>query len=202
MPYKVFTAGEEALAADVNNYLMSQTVSRHASASARTAAIASPTKGQMTVLDTDVFDQQVYTGSAWASMPWSFAHFVHQTGYGPFSPSVNVTLGLPAVTFPRACSAIWQLQVYVTRSSGTGGSAFNFGAVTNGAVAPTTAPLSAYNLNPFEAITIPITAFFRNVAAGANFAPGINAVGGGGGVTIDIGAISGWVTAFTPGSEF
>lgn len=65
MPYQVFTAGQEALAADVNSLLMSQTVSRFASASARAAAIAAPVLNQLSVLDNRPGFTQYWNGSAW-----------------------------------------------------------------------------------------------------------------------------------------
>jgi len=67
MPYQVFTAGQEALAADVNTMLMSQTVSRFATAAARTAAIASPVLNQLTVRDDRPGTVEYWNGSAWVA---------------------------------------------------------------------------------------------------------------------------------------
>jgi len=62
---KVFTAGEVLAAADVNGYLMDQTVMVFADATARTAAIAAPSEGMPSYLiDTSSFE--IYDGSAWA----------------------------------------------------------------------------------------------------------------------------------------
>jgi len=62
---KVFTAGEVLAAADVNGYLMDQTVMVFADAAARTAAIAAPSEGMASYLiDTSSFE--IYDGSAWA----------------------------------------------------------------------------------------------------------------------------------------
>jgi hypothetical protein len=62
---KVFTAGEVLAAADVNGYLMDQTVMVFADATARTAAIAAPSEGMASYLiDTSSFE--IYDGSAWA----------------------------------------------------------------------------------------------------------------------------------------
>jgi len=62
---KVFTAGEVLAAADVNGYLMDQTVMVFADAAARTAAIAAPSEGMASYLiDTSSFE--IYNGSAWA----------------------------------------------------------------------------------------------------------------------------------------
>ena len=62
---KVFTAGEVLAAADVNGYLMDQTVMVFADAAARTSAIAAPSEGMASYLiDTSSFE--IYNGSAWA----------------------------------------------------------------------------------------------------------------------------------------
>lgn len=65
MAYKTFVAGEEALAADVNAYLMAQTVARFANASARTAAIPAPALNQLSQLDTAPGVIESWDGSAW-----------------------------------------------------------------------------------------------------------------------------------------
>jgi hypothetical protein len=64
--YKNFVAGEEALAADVNNYLMGQTVARFASAAARTSGLPAPVVNQLSMLDTRPGITQYWNGSAWA----------------------------------------------------------------------------------------------------------------------------------------
>jgi hypothetical protein len=69
MPYKVFVAGEEALAADANSYLMSQTVPRFTNAAQRTAQLTAPVLNQLSMLDDRPGVLQRYTGSAWADMP-------------------------------------------------------------------------------------------------------------------------------------
>lgn len=202
MPYKVFAAGEEALAADVNTHLMSQTVSRHASASARSSAITAPTKGQLSVLDTDVFDEQVYNGSAWVSMPSFNAHYVHATGFGTFGPTATASMNLPSFTYPRPCTMIVHLQVYVSLGSGSGALSVNLAAVSNGVSgAPTLAPVSMFSLNPFMGMTLPVTALYRNLPAGINIAPAIQWAGAGGSAVGDVGAISGSYLLFPAASE-
>ena len=68
MAYKVFEAGQEALAADVNTHLMSQTVSRFANAPTRTAELASPALNQLSVLNDRPGIVQYWTGAAWADL--------------------------------------------------------------------------------------------------------------------------------------
>lgn len=66
MAYKVFVAGEEALAADVNGYLMAQTVSRFPSAATRAAQLTGPVVNQLSILDDRPGIVQRWNGSAWA----------------------------------------------------------------------------------------------------------------------------------------
>ena len=64
--FKVFAVGEVLTAADVNDYLMEQSISIFANSTARDAQITSPIEGQFCYLaDTNVL--QYYTGSAWAA---------------------------------------------------------------------------------------------------------------------------------------
>jgi hypothetical protein len=66
MSRKVFTAGEVLAAADVNSFLMDQTVMSFANTAARGSAIPSPTEGMYTHLE-DTDRLQFWNGSAWAS---------------------------------------------------------------------------------------------------------------------------------------
>jgi hypothetical protein len=68
MGYKVFAAGEEALASDVNSLLMSQTVSRFATAAARTAAIAAPVLNQLSMRDDRLGAIERWNGTAWVDL--------------------------------------------------------------------------------------------------------------------------------------
>ena len=63
--FKVFSVGEVLTAADVNDYLMEQSISIFANATARDAQITSPIEGQFCYLaDSNVL--QFYNGSSWA----------------------------------------------------------------------------------------------------------------------------------------
>ena len=64
--FKVFSTGEVLTAADVNDYLMEQSISIFADSTARDAQISSPIEGQFCYLsDSNVL--QFYNGSGWAS---------------------------------------------------------------------------------------------------------------------------------------
>jgi hypothetical protein len=64
--FKVFAVGEVLTAADVNDYLMEQSISIFADSTARDAQITSPIEGQFCYLaDSNVL--QFYNGSAWTN---------------------------------------------------------------------------------------------------------------------------------------
>ena len=64
--FKVFAVGEVLTAADVNDYLMEQSIGIFADSSARDAQITSPIEGQFCYLaDSNVL--QFYNGSSWAN---------------------------------------------------------------------------------------------------------------------------------------
>ena len=64
--FKVFAVGEVLTAADVNDYLMEQSIGIFADSTARDAQITSPIEGQFCYLaDTNVL--QFYNGSAWTA---------------------------------------------------------------------------------------------------------------------------------------
>jgi hypothetical protein len=62
MPYLDFQVNQVLTAAQVNDYLMNQSVMTFADAAARTAAIATPNDGMMSFLE-DVLQVQVYSGA-------------------------------------------------------------------------------------------------------------------------------------------
>jgi hypothetical protein len=69
---KLFTSGSVLTAAQVNTYLMDQSVMRFANEAARTAAFGGTgepvlAEGMMSYLD-DVNQVQVYNGSAWVAI--------------------------------------------------------------------------------------------------------------------------------------
>jgi hypothetical protein len=66
MPRKVFTAGEVLAAADVNSFLMDQTVMTFAGTAARGSAIGTAVEGMTTYLE-DSDNIEIYNGSAWKS---------------------------------------------------------------------------------------------------------------------------------------
>jgi hypothetical protein len=67
MSRKVFTAGEVLAAADVNSFLMDQTIMSFAGTAARGSAIPTPTLGMYTHLEDTPARTQFWNGSAWVS---------------------------------------------------------------------------------------------------------------------------------------
>lgn len=86
MSRKVFTAGEVLAAADVNSFLMDQTVMSFAGTAARGSAIPSPVAGMTTYLE-DTKDLQIYNGTSYDS-PFGMTLLVNQS----FSASSGVSL--------------------------------------------------------------------------------------------------------------
>jgi hypothetical protein len=64
--FKVFAVGEVLTAADVNDYLMEQSIGIFANSTARDAQITSPIEGQFAYL-ADTNTLTYYSGSSWAS---------------------------------------------------------------------------------------------------------------------------------------
>ena len=105
---KVFTAGEVLQAADVNDYLMDQSVMVFAGTAARGSAIPSPTEGMVTYRsDDDVVE--VYNGSSFVAVgPGQILQVVSTTKTDTFSA---------AVTSPSFTSNVTGLEASITPSS-------------------------------------------------------------------------------------
>lgn len=102
MPFKTFTSGTKLPAADVQSYLMNQSVMVFANAAARSSAITSPTEGMITYLsDTNVLN--VYDGSAWvgAVNTGSLNGYTGVT-YADVAFTMNTTLTYRMVTIPAS----------------------------------------------------------------------------------------------------
>lgn len=65
--FKTFSAGAVLTAAEVNTYLMQQSIMVFAGTAARSSAIAAPSEGMVTYL-TDLDQLQYYNGSAWTQV--------------------------------------------------------------------------------------------------------------------------------------
>ena len=69
--YKLFNTGDVLTAAQVNTYLMEQTVMVFADAAARTTALTGVVSEGMISYLKDTNAVEVYNGSAWVARAWS-----------------------------------------------------------------------------------------------------------------------------------
>jgi len=168
MAYKEFTAGQEALAADVNTLYMQQTVARFPTAAARTAAIASPALNQLTMRDDRPGVIEKWNGSAWNEVgnrtfssggavgytipPAGASSTVPLAAFTLTVPSLVIVHGIATVTLASG-STIQQVDVRFMQAAG--------------GPAPVLNPGSFMAATPFPAqCTLPIWASFGNQPAG------------------------------------
>lgn len=119
MAYKQFTAGEEALAVDVNNYLMAQTVSRFPTAANRAANLIAPVLNQLTICDDRPGQVQYWNGGGWVDL---IAPLPIPAGFHLQSGNVVVTtdaFGSALISYPQAFAG--QPVVVGTEASGIDG---------------------------------------------------------------------------------
>jgi hypothetical protein len=120
MPRKVFTAGEVLAAADVNSFLMDQSVMSFAGTAARGSAIGTAVEGMVTYLE-DSNLIQAYNSTAWTTVgnagtaSYNLAETVYFTSSGTFTKA----------TYP------W-LRAIRVRVQGAGGGGGGCAATTSG----------------------------------------------------------------------
>jgi hypothetical protein len=112
-----FTAGNDAIASQVNTYLMDQSVMAFPSASARGSAISSPTEGMITYLDDINQFQGSHGGSTWypiaGVMP--FVHYNH-TATQSIANNTETTISSWVLVSSKGMTAASD---YFTQASGT-----------------------------------------------------------------------------------
>ena len=117
--FKVFAVGEVLTAADVNDYLMEQSISIFADSTARDAQITSPVEGQFCYLaDTNVL--QFYNGSAWTNFigEGDITGITAGTNLNGGGTSGAVTLNLDTTISGITLTDYAEKDVAVTSSSG------------------------------------------------------------------------------------
>ena len=117
--FKVFAVGEVLTAADVNDYLMEQSISIFADSTARDAQITSPIEGMFCYLaDTNVL--QFYNGSAWAAYldEGDISNITAGTNLNGGGSSGSVTLNLDTTISAISIQDYAEVDVAITSSSG------------------------------------------------------------------------------------
>jgi hypothetical protein len=158
MPYKVFVAGEEALAADVNSYLMSQTVARFTNATQRTSQLTAPVLNQMSALDTNPGAIHYWNGTAWTELVggvWT------QYTPGVFGDSGATTVGNGSATGRYKVIGEKTLLIALRFQKGSS-TVFNAGSVRLGLPAGLTANMAVPGLifgvgSFYKATTVTVT---------------------------------------------
>lgn len=100
MPTKTWATGEDVLSTDFNTYVQKQVVSTFADATARTAAIPSPTQGQLTVL-LDTNHIEIWTGTAWSTVNDPPAIRARISGVQGLTAGAETQLAMNAVDYSR-----------------------------------------------------------------------------------------------------
>lgn len=125
--YKNFVAGEEALATDVNGYLMGQTVARFTNAAQRAAAITAPALNQLTMLNDRPGYVQYWNGSAWVDQAYVPPTPAPDVAHLLFQRIVSIDIGSPGsatydlgFTMPRNGSLLLgaNMQIGMTTTGG------------------------------------------------------------------------------------
>lgn len=194
-PRMTFTAGNDALASQVNTYLMDQAVMTFASATARNSAISSPTEGMLTYLS-DINQYQTYTGSEWAACGGVMPQAVFNAGtqnFGTGSESAITTwtnssyAGMSALAdyFTTASGVINLVKagkyrivanvIWATNATGQRGTSIYLAGATYGrAVAPaytgTGQTLIGYTVDVFQAAAADTVAVQCVQSSGATLA--------------------------------
>jgi len=106
MAYKLFSTGEVLTAANVNNYLMKQTVMVFADAATRTTALSGVLAEGMISYRSDAKVLEIYNGSAWVDFSGDITGVTAGTGLTGGGTSGTVTLTLdPTVPYGYSTTA-------------------------------------------------------------------------------------------------
>jgi hypothetical protein len=165
MAYKTFVAGEEALAADVNSYLMGQAVPRFTSAAQRTSQLAAPVVNQLSILDSGKGIPEFWNGSAWVPLGIAYEKFF------TVAPNTLLAAGDTTVTTFTTPHAGYLVANAIARiePGSAGGTTVVLVSFSNGSVpAPSAAPVELAALlapNAYRA-SIPCVGTWNAVPAG------------------------------------
>lgn len=138
MAYKVFSNGDALTGGELNTYLMNQAVISFATATARDAALPSPSEGQLVWLE-DSNKYVYYTGSAWSDLitPASSGNAI-----------INGAFEINQRNFSTGTTSAYGFDRWVNNTDGVGAT---FSAQT---FTPGTAPVAGYEGKNFlQAVT-------------------------------------------------
>jgi len=161
MAYKLFSTGEVLTAANVNSYLMNQTVMVFASAAARTTALSGVLAEGMISYRTDSHILEYYDGTSWSSVSTSIP-----TSYG-FSAGKNKIINGDFGVWQRGTSFTQTSNVTIYTSDRWNASCvFSAGTatITQQTFTPGTAPIAGYEGTYYLRQTLPTTLTEWNVA--------------------------------------
>lgn len=138
MPYQQVTPGQEALASYVNTYLMNQAVSTFSSASARSAAITTPIKGQCSTRDDSPGIIEIWDGTAWVATGGSWTTYTPTWSTTGTAPALgNGTLvGAYCLIGAKTCVVQILLTCGTTTVAGTGDMKWALPFTANGSYYP------------------------------------------------------------------
>ena len=136
--YKSFAAGERLFAADVNDFLMEQSVMTFADATARAAALADVLREGILTYNEDTAQLEVYDGSAFVvaapAPPAGIGSNVVQTvKTDTFTTSSTAFVDLMSLTITPSTDTSKVLIMYSVNFGNTDGSRAGFGVITDGA---------------------------------------------------------------------
>lgn len=123
MGFKTFVAGEEAIAADVNAYLMAQTVARFTTTAQRTAQLPAPVLNQLSMTDDRPGVVTFWNGTAWTQVVGDSVafSFTAEGGAGNSATAGNFatqTVGSFTMPFAGDCAITGWISINATGGPG------------------------------------------------------------------------------------
>jgi hypothetical protein len=123
MPKKTFTPGEILTSADVNDFLMDQTVMTFADGSARSVALPTPTEGMVTYLDS-TNKLSLYDGANWVQSDPIEKSLLTTTGDIIYASGAGTPVRLGIGTDTQVLTVSGGLPSWQTAGGGGGGGTF------------------------------------------------------------------------------
>lgn len=155
---KVFAAGDVLAAADVDGYLMDQSVMKFASDAARSSAIGTAVSAGMTSYRTDAKTIEVYDGSSWNTLGAPDVAGKNKIINGAFDHWQRLAAGSTSISLSNAAPVYTADRWYVYSGFSAGTSSFSQQTFT-----PGTAPVAGYEGTYFGRLTCGSTASYVQI---------------------------------------